>query len=100
MAGTTPNPFKNLIDQALTQATALYQWGYAVPIAPKQFMDNLLEEAKAYGINWPDSASRDTYMQITAATIEYAVFYGQLLTRPMPDNPTEEFAAWYESVHA
>ena len=99
---TTPNPFSNLVVQSLTQSITAYQWGSAVPLTPQQFQDNLVGEAKAYGINWPDSVGGNEQQQITSAIIIYSIFYQGLVlavkTQPEPSNPTPEFHDWWTNV--
>lgn len=96
---STQHQFLNLINQAKAQHVTAYQWGNQVPVSPQKFLDDLLEQAKAYGINWPDSVEPESTKQITKATLEYIDFYEDLLTKPEPSNPTDEFHAWFVEAH-
>ena len=92
--------FQAMVKNELTSATIAYQWGNGVPFTPAWFAKNLMEEAKMMNINWPDLLSVSDEQQIADnAVIEYAIFYQGLLGRVKnekePDNPTEEFHAWY-----
>lgn len=92
--------FKLIIDNAIANYITAFQWGYSVAPTPKGFAKILTDQATAYGINWaesfdPEGAGAD----IASAVQKYSDFYADLLTKPLPENPIDEFSAWFNEVH-
>lgn len=95
----TPFPFSNIVSQDLMARVVAFNWGYTVLETPAQFAKILVDEAKGYGINWEDSLVGTEGVQIAQAVQTYASFYQHVLTLPLPDNPSPEYAAWYATNH-
>lgn len=79
-----------------------FQAGYTVPAGtPEQYLFNLQGEVKnwqVFGGQWsePDEEIRD---RIFSAYRAYAIWYGQILQLPLPQNSIPEYEEWYRSTH-
>jgi hypothetical protein len=98
-ASSTPNPFSNIVNQALLQYTVAFQAGQTIPPSPADFQANLTQQLNAYNKNWPASADPMDQATLQAAVTAYGVIYGAILSMPLPSNPTPEYQGWYEGTH-
>lgn len=92
--------FQLIVDNAIANYITAFQWGYTVAPTPKAFAKILVDQAVAYGINWAESFDPEgAGTAIAKAVTQYTKFYADLLTKPKPENPTDEFSTWFNEVH-
>jgi hypothetical protein len=92
-------PFTEIIAQHVLQYTRAFQAGQTIPPTVDEFRKSLEVEAKAFGIGFPDSIYASDVKAIDVAVSLYSMVYGQILNLSLPENPTPEYRAWYESTH-
>lgn len=97
---TSFRPFSEIIMQYKLGYIYCYQWGNQVPTDPKVFEKNLEDEYKMFVAVFPGTpVTPDEVNAMNDLVAQYKGFYLSLLSKPLPDNPSPEFQAWYSSTH-
>ncbi len=100
MDQTSNRPFS----QILLQYKLAYMWcfnpGASIPPTPATFERLLNEELSMFKACFPGTpVTSDEATDFTHTIALYKGFYIWILSQPLPDNPQEEYASWYQSTH-
>lgn len=99
---TSNRPFTEIINQHTLQYSKerLQPGQTVIPPTPDEFLASLVEEANGFGINFPGTAdSIKDIANINLAYEDYRVRYLEILALPLPSNPTDPWATWYNNTH-